>query len=162
MDWAVQNYLVRGKLNEIIGESGIGKTALIANIMAGITRGRVFGDTTCNSGPVAILSAEDDGPDTLVPRLRVARADLKLVRVFRKYFETENGIQAVTFPEHISLLERDIQTDGTVLLVFDPISAFVGAGIETHNDSSTRRFLAVIDALAARTNCAILFDPPRQ
>jgi DNA repair protein RadA/Sms len=105
---------------------------------------------------VSILSAEDDPEDILVPRLRAGGAKLELVRILPAALKTSNGMQPITFPAHVSLLDESIRTDGTVALFIDPLTAFLSERVDSHNDASARRVLAELAALAQRTHCAII------
>ena len=69
------------KITFLDGDPGVCKTALYVDLVARLTRGREmpFG-SSCRAANVLIATTEDDAADTLVPRLRVAGADLARVR----------------------------------------------------------------------------------
>jgi putative DNA primase/helicase len=157
VDWIFEDVLARGQIQEDIGDPGLGKSTVTIELAASVTTGRNFAGFPClASGPVALLSAEDGAAETIVPRLRAAQARLELVRIVPAALGSAGRIQPVNLPAHISLLEDIIGADGTVLLVIDPVTAFLSDKTDAHNDASVRRVLAELLALAQRTNCAIL------
>jgi putative DNA primase/helicase len=79
VDWHWPGWLPKGRLLLLSGRPGDGKTALSLDIMARLSRGTVLPDGHQPGEPIigAILSAEDDASDTIVPRLMAAQADLR-------------------------------------------------------------------------------------
>jgi len=154
IDWLRAPYFALGKLHEVVGDAGQGKSLFVIDLIARITLGRGLPDAreSASVGVVAILSAEDDAADTLVPRLIAAGANLVLVRIIPPAM----GDQPLTLPDHIGMLEQTIRRDGTCVLFIDPLSAFLSDKIDSHNDSSARRVLFALSELAQRTHCAIV------
>jgi putative DNA primase/helicase len=154
IDWLRAPYFAKGKLHEVVGDAGLGKSLFTIDLIARITLGRGFPDPRQSSdvGVVAILSAEDDAADTLVPRLIAAGANLDRVRIV----EPAMGDLPLTLPDHLSLLEETIRRYEVVAIFIDPLSAFLSDKIDSHNDSSARRVLFALSELAKRTHCAII------
>ena len=103
-----------------------------------------------------VLSAEDDPGTTLVPRLRVAGADLSRVFIMGFSFQRDGETEVLTFPADLPLLEEAIATHKAVLVIIDPFTAVLSDRIDSHRDGSIRRPLAQLALIAQRTNCAIL------
>ena len=157
IDWLMPSRYARGKCHEANGDPGTAKTTAMIDHTARMTAGRPLPDgSSVAVGPVTWLSAEDAADDTLVPRLRVAGANMKLVRILPAAFSERGQTKPVTFPDHIAKIERTIIEDGTIALFIDPITAFLSEKTDSHNDASVRRVLAELRALAERTNCAVI------
>jgi len=157
VDWVIRNRIARGKIQEVTGDPGHNKTTFCIDLAAKITTGGALPDgQVISAGPIIYLSAEDDDADTLVPRLRVAGAKMNIARVMPSQLITTAGEMPLYLPERLKMIEKEIELDGTVALFIDPFAAFLGEQTDSHNDSSVRRALVPLRALAERTRCAIV------
>src|SRR5450631_839388 len=73
-----------GKPTLLVGDPGLGKSLVTADIAARVSKGTHWPLGAANAGPgdVLMCSAEDDPGDTIVPRLMAAGADLKRIDFF--------------------------------------------------------------------------------
>jgi hypothetical protein len=151
----------RGKLSIIAGDPGLGKSLLTLDMIARVTRGRAWPDGThCQAGEAILLSAEDEGADTIRPRLDALGADVTRVQLLEGTQEVaEDGkIRERLFSlrcdiERLSLeLEKSPQC---ALLVIDPITAYLD-GTKSHENAEVRSVLAPLSKLAAAHNVAII------
>jgi len=154
-DWLWPGMICRGKVHTIAGDGGIGKTTILLNIGATITRGGIFeGETEpCTSQRVLYLSGEDDGDDTLMPRAKASGANLeKLVQV-----PSQHGRQIISILEHADILEETIKNYGNVgLFIIDPITAFCGRNFQNNSATDVRLVMSQLQQIASRTNTAIM------
>src|SRR5262252_10030895 len=68
--WLWPGRIPKGKLTLIVGDPGVGKSTVTADIAARTSRGTSWPDGTgCDDGPVLWLSAEDGLADTVRPRI---------------------------------------------------------------------------------------------
>jgi AAA domain len=160
IEWVWKGILPQRKLAILDGDGGLGKSQVALDIMARITKGRAMPmeneDITYDPMNVVILSAEDDAGDTLRPRLRVAGADLfRVFPMLVKRDENGNPIP-LTFPEGMNNLRRIVNAAQPILVVVDPITAYLGEKILTGVDSSVRKALAPLADLADQANFACL------
>jgi putative DNA primase/helicase len=158
IDFLILGYIARKKVQDIFGDPGVGKSTLIADLAAGLSRGRGFfgcaGTEPVNS---ILVGAEYDDSDTIVPRLRAAGADLKRVLVIGSSFKTKAGVTPLTLPTHLAMLEQAIADHRSAAIFIDPIAAFLSEKIDSHVEASLRRVLAELAALAQRTMTAIIY-----
>jgi NrS-1 polymerase HBD domain/AAA domain len=113
---------------------------------------------------IMIASAEDHTARTIRPRLRIAGADMKRVRVVdevRVRSGPNAGSRPLQLPDDLALLEKKMTADGTRLLILDPLMAFLGCDrrgrrIDAHKDQSVRQLLVQLKGLAERTGACIL------
>ena len=155
VSWAWHNYFPLGKLSLVEGDPGDGKSIMTIDLAARWSTGAPMPDGTNGAGPwpVILVSAEDDKEDTIRPRLEAAGAKLSDVHLITHGvtadlpFEFSSGLQRVEY------LAR---TTGARAIFFDPLMAFIGGDTDTHNDSSVRRALQPLKALAERTRAAVI------
>jgi hypothetical protein len=148
-NWIWRNYIPAGKLTLIAGEPGIGKSTIVGDVIAKITRGAVLptGERSGVTARCIIASAEDSTDDTIGPRLISAGVDQSRVEFIKNIF---------TLPNDINLLKDRIVKFGARILVIDPLNAYIAGGVDSHNDHDVRRILSPLDELARETECAII------
>jgi len=161
LHWLWPGRIPLGKLTLLIGDPGLGKSLLTADIASRVSRGTSFPDgAVCESGSVIFLSAEDDAADTIRPRLDVAGAD-----VFRVH--TLDAVRVQLSGGSVTEKAFNLETDCTHLesalsqhpdvrlIVIDPLSAYLG-GTDSHSNAEIRGLLSPLAALAARCEVAVL------
>jgi hypothetical protein len=159
--WLWPSRIPLGKLTLLIGDPGLGKSLLTADIASRVTRGRPFPDgATCESGSVIFLSAEDDAADTIRPRLDAAGADVSRVHTLEavRVQLTDGSLteKAFNLETDCAALEVALRKHPDVrLIVIDPISAYLG-GVDSHSNAEVRGVLARLATLAAQHGVAVL------
>jgi len=157
VEWLWEGRIARGKLNVIDGDPSAGKSALTLDIAARSSDGRDPPDgTKLQQGRSIFLCSEDDGADTVVPRLRAAGANLHNVRIIPGAVEIDGELHPITLPDDILMLEKQVRADGAISLIIDPFYGFISDAFDTHKDASIRRVLGELAAMAQRTRCAIV------
>lgn len=163
VSWLWQNYFPRGQGLVIEGDPTTNKSTFCQTVAAIVSAGLSWPDgAPCERGNVLYLTTEDTPSTTIVPRLRVAGADMtpgRGVRVDRGYYVDQRTGQRkpLTLPDDLKDLEHIIRRDNFKLLVIDPLVGFLSSDINTHNDNEVRR--KAMDPLAAmgeRTDCTII------
>jgi hypothetical protein len=155
--WLWDRRIPKGKLTIIDGDPGYGKSALTTDFAARITVGRPWPDrSACEAGGVVLMNAEDGLADTIRPRIQAAGADPS--RVLALATEPDkNGVERfLSIPEDIPVVERGIERVGAVLVVVDPLMAFLSSRVNANNDQEVRRALAPLAAMAERTGAAVV------
>lgn len=160
LHWLWPGRIPLGKLSLLIGDPGLGKSLLTADIASRVSRGTRFPDgSMCEPGSVILLSAEDDPGDTIRPRLDAAGADVARVHILEavrvrltdgslseKAFNLETDCAAL----ESTLRERDVR-----LIVIDPISAYLGE-VDSHSNAEVRGVLTRLATLASQRRVAVL------
>jgi putative DNA primase/helicase len=153
--WLWPGYLARAKLHLVAGKPSAGKTTVVLDLCATITRAGTLPDgTRAEAGNVVIWSGEDGIADTLSPRLHAAGADMS--RVFFVGYREEGAERRAFDPARdMPLLHRTVDEAGGVsVLVLDPIvSAIQG---DSHKNAEVRRGLQPIVDFAAATDAAVI------
>jgi putative DNA primase/helicase len=159
--WLWVGRIPLGKLTLLIGDPGLGKSLLTADIASRMSRGTSFPDGAgCEVGSVIFLSAEDDAADTIRPRLDAAGADVSRAHILEAVHVqlTDGSLTEKPFnlETDIAVLEGALHEHPDVrLIVIDPISAYLG-GVDSHSNAEVRGILAPLAALAARFGVAVL------
>jgi hypothetical protein len=159
--WLWRGWLALGKLSVLDGDPGLGKSAVVLDIAARLSTGRPFPDgSECEAGAggVVILSAEDGLADTIKPRLEAADADTSRISSLGTVWEGKGGRRherALSLPEDIPLIEREVRRVEAKLVIVDPLMAFLPKKIDAHKDQDVRRALAPFASMAERTGVAL-------
>lgn len=150
-------FIPYGKVTIIQGDPGEGKTTVVLQIIAKLTKGEAIlsetsegksEETGVESINVIYQTAEDGLGDTIKPRLLAARADCSRVLVI------DDQDQPLTMVD-ARLEEAIIQTKAR-LVVLDPIQGFLGAGVDMHRANEIRPLMKRISVLAEKYQCAII------
>ena len=162
IDWLWRARLARGALTLFEGGPERGKSTVLVDISARVSRGHSFPNETDTRDPanVVMLIAEDDLGATVVPRLIAAGADL--TRVFFLFITTDARGDVVPF--HLSddcarLREQCQEVGDVALVVVDPLVSFMGSRtgrtLNTYNDMEVRKALAPLKDLAESLRVAV-------
>lgn len=161
--WIWKGRIPRGKITMIAGDPGQGKSALLTDIIARVSRGALWPDgTEALQGPVVVLTAEDGLADTVRPRIEAAGGDLSLIHVItavrRKKRRTDDNTHdpLLELTQDIERLDAVVYETGAVLVVIDPLSAYLGAKTESWLDTTIRSILAPLAAMAERRRVTII------
>jgi len=149
VSWLWYGRIARGKITLIAGNPGLGKSFLALDLAARVSTGAAFPDGTPGCpGKALLLSAEDDLSDTIRPRLDAAGADCGNI-LARRYGDLGN------LDAQLPQLETDLKNERPVLLVIDPITAFLGR-LDAHRNDEIRSLFARLTELAARYGVAVV------
>lgn len=148
--WLWYPYIPYGKITIIQGDPGEGKTTLVLNLAALLTRGEKLPESEITAEPINVLyqSAEDGLADTIKPRLIAANADTSRVMVI-----DETDIELSMTDYH---LEAAIQQTGAKLVILDPLQAYLGAKVDMHRANEVRPVFKHLATVAERYDCAIV------
>jgi hypothetical protein len=149
--WAWFQRLVRGYLNLLIGNEGIGKSTAVAWLAARLTLGELPGDLRGQPVGVAVLGDEDSFDDVWVPRLHAAGADLeRVVQIERP----DGGF--VNIREDRERLALVVREHGLGLLFFDQLLDNLGVGVDDWRQKAVRDALQPLRGLARELDIAVL------
>jgi hypothetical protein len=137
------------------GDPGKGKSTLTIDLAARVSAGLDLPDgTSCEPGGVVLIGAEDGLADTIRPRFDAAGGDPHKVRSLVTVEEKDGYERPLSIPMDLPIIERAVRQVDAVLVVIDPLMAFLSG--DAHKDQDVRRALAQVAAMAERTGAAIL------
>ena len=160
IDWLLYPFIPFGKVTIVQGDPGEGKTTMVLQIIAKLTKGEAVLPSgsdkpaleakTVDLEPVNVIyqTAEDGLGDTIKPRLLSAGADCSRVMVI------DDNDQALTMMD--ARLEEAIIKTKARLVVLDPIQGFLGAAVDMHRANEIRPLMKRIAVLAEKYHCAII------
>ena len=158
--WLLYPFIPFGKVTIVQGDPGEGKTTMVLQIIAKLTKGEAVLPSgsdepaleakTVDLEPVNVIyqTAEDGLGDTIKPRLLSAGADCSRVMVI------DDNDQALTMMD-ARLEEAIIQTKAR-LVVLDPIQGFLGTDVDMHRANEIRPLMKRVAVLAEKYHCAII------
>jgi putative DNA primase/helicase len=138
VEWLIEPYVPIGKLTDVAGQMGQGKSLLTDFWAAMVTTG-------ATPGSVLMFVCEDDVADTIRPRLEAVGAD-----VDRIYELRDDALDAEKIKGHCDEL-GDVR-----LVTVDPLTAFFPTGVDPWKTPAVRRFLRPLIELAQRERFALV------
>jgi RecA-family ATPase len=147
--WLGFPYFVRGATTVLDGNPGQGKSTFIIAIAAAVTTEQNLPFIPdLERGIVLILSAEDDPARVLKPRLLVHGADDSKIRFQRRPFTLDS--------RGLGLLRTEIEQHRPVMVIIDPLIAYMDSGTDLHKATDTMRFMIELDMLAREFDLAMV------
>ena len=172
IEWLLYPFIPFGKVTIIQGDPGEGKTTMVLQIIAKLTRGEpillskksqkeaqqdseenlkqevLSQDNPIQPANVIYQTAEDGLGDTIKPRLLAAGADCSRVLVI------DDREQPLTMLD-VRLEEAIMQTKAR-MVVLDPIQGFLGTDVDMHRANEIRPLMKRVAVLAEKYHCAII------
>lgn len=150
IDWLWYPFIPYGKLTIVQGDPGDGKTTMVLNIAAKLSKGEGLEENMKVPEPMNIIyqTAEDGLADTVKPRLESAGADCERVLVI------DESDKSLSMSDE--RLEEAIKQTGARLLILDPIQAYLGGGVDMNRANEARDMTKKLGALAEKYKCAIV------
>lgn len=155
VEWLWHLYVPKGEITLIDGNPGLGKSQMIADLAARVSKGYAMppiemGTPVCRGQNVMLLCAEDTIEKTVKPRLQVCQANMNKV-----FFMKSHG-KPLSFPQDIERFEQECFELDIALVVIDPIMSYIGRDIDTHSDQSAREVLNRLKEFAEHTDISII------
>lgn len=150
IEWLWYPFIPYGKLTIVQGDPGDGKTTLILNIAAKLSKGEGMDNDMklMESMNIIYQTAEDGLADTVKPRLEKAGADCERILIID---ESDKSLSMAD-----DRLEEAIIQTGARMLILDPIQAYLGGGIDMNRANEARDMTKRLGALAEKYKCAII------
>lgn len=150
VEWLWPGYIVKGAVNLMVGDPGMGKGFITLDLAARLSRGARMPDGSEGAYGVSLfLTGEDDKETTLRPRLDKAGGDQE-----RVLFPSERPCNLLVDRDRQEL-EAEVQKRGATLLVLDPLSSFV-PGLNLNSEADVRPVMTHLTRMAERTGCAVV------
>ena len=122
--WLWFPFIPYGNLTIVQGDPGDGKTTLVLNIAAKLSKGEGLDSKMKLTEPLNVIyqSAEDGLADTVKPRLEAAGANCENISVI------DESIKSLSMIDE--RLEEAVIRTKAKLLILDPIQAYLGGGMD--------------------------------
>ena len=149
--WLWEGYIALGSVTILEGDPGLGKTFVLLDVMARLSRGEAmpFAEAPLLPPSASIIaSAEDNVNYVLKPRLLAAGATEEAeIYTFTQMFTLPNDIAAVT---------AEVKARKARFVVVDPGFAYWGS-LDPYSDVQARKVLSALTQLASGQECAVVF-----
>lgn len=159
IEWLWPGRIAFGKVTVIEGRPGVGKSTVLLDLAARVSRGDAMpGGSHELEAPAGVLitaATEDSTADTIVPRLMAARADLTRVHEVSGKVAPDGEHQPITLDD-IDVIRDVIVTHGIRYVLADAFMALIPAGVDSGRDPAMRRVLHPLADLADETGVAIV------
>ena len=148
--WLWFPFIPYGKLTIVQGDPGDGKTTLVLNIAAKLSKGEGLDSKMKLTEPLNVIyqSAEDGLADTVKPRLETAGANCENISVI------DESIKSLSMIDE--RLEEAVIRTKAKLLILDPIQAYLGGGMDMNRANEARDMTKKLATLAEKYQCAII------
>lgn len=148
--WLWFPFIPYGKLTIVQGDPGDGKTTLVLNIAAKLSKGEGLDSKMKLTEPLNVIyqSAEDGLADTVKPRLETAAANCENISVI------DESIKSLSMIDE--RLEEAVIRTKAKLLILDPIQAYLGGGMDMNRANEARDMTKKLATLAEKYQCAIV------
>ena len=149
--WLWKPYIAIGKITLLQGDPGCGKSTMIMNIIAELSKGGSTPEGNEFGAPQRIIyqCSEDGAKDTIKPRLLAAGADCRNIA-----FIDEDIYSDLTLDDE-RLREAIIEWKPR-LVVIDPIQSYIGNDSDLQMAGKARKLMRRIGMWASTYNCAIV------
>jgi hypothetical protein len=163
--WLWDHFLPLGMLTCVYGDGEVGKSTVLLDIAARVTKGDYlprFGDdhqVRAPKGSVLIFCKEDNPGLIIRPRLEAAGADLSRVHmVTNARASNQADFEPVSSLDNVvEKFERLLKNIGDVkLVIIDPMSDYAGAK-DLYRDDQVRNLINPLGNLAAKLDIAIVY-----
>ncbi len=150
VDWLWYPYIPYGKITLLQGDPGEGKSTIMVQLAALLTKGGKLPDGSAVIEPqnVVYQCAEDGMEDTIKPRLVTAGADCDRIA----YIRDSDTVLTIS-DERIESTIRDTKAR---MLVLDPIQAFIPQNADMQSASKMRSIMRNLADVAERYSCAVI------
>ena len=151
VNWLWQPYIAIGKITLLQGDPGCGKSSMMMNLIAELSKGGLTPDGRALGAPQRILyqCSEDGAKDTIKPRLLAAEADCSKIA-----FIDEEVYDGLTLDDE--RIREAITEWRPKLVVIDPIQSYIGNDSDLQIACKARKLMRRIDMWASTYNCAVV------
>lgn len=148
--WLWHRFLPVGSVTLFDGNPGEGKSTIVADVIARLTRGTEWPDGTPigPAGTVLYITKEDDAATQVRPRIEAAGGDAQLV----------DFVSAdLLFPRDVGRFRELLDELRPRLVILDPLMSYVEGRVKVISDNEVRSALMTpLAEIARETACCIL------
>jgi putative DNA primase/helicase len=158
IEWLWRHWLPRGSISFFDGDPGLGKSTLVVDLVARITRGDPMPDGTAGLGRAGfvVLVLGEDTEATARARLEAAGADLMRVAIIDHIPDEKGDPRTVILPDDLAHIERVVRCYSADVVAFDPWFAFLSSSVDTNKDASARLALTPTAKMAEATSATVV------
>lgn len=151
INWLWKPYIAMGKITLLQGDPGDGKSTMMLNLIAELSKGGATPDGRALGRPRRVIyqCSEDGAADTIKPRLEACGADCRNVA-----FIDEEVYSGLTLDDE--RIREAIIAFRPQLVVIDPIQSYIGNDSDLQIAVRARKLMRRISMWASTYDCAIV------
>lgn len=158
--WLWENRIPLGSLTTIEGPPKVGKSTLVMDLLARLSRGDCMPlmATPVAPGKSLIIAPEDVTSSVVLPRLRAAGADLAFIKHYKGIKQLYgNGDQPFTMTyDQIKHLEDYVFNHQIRCIFIDAVMNVLPDKVNSNSDNGMRTVLVPLSEMARRQDCGTL------
>lgn len=149
--WLWYPFIAVGKITLLQGDPGDGKSTMMMNLIAELSKGGTMPDGKSIGMPQKVIyqCSEDDASDTIKPRLEACGADCRNVA-----FINEEMNSGLTLDDE--RIRKAIIQFRPRLVVIDPIQAYLGSDSDLQIAGRARKLMQRLGMWASAYDCAVV------
>jgi hypothetical protein len=152
IDWLLPGRVARQQVTMINGWPGEGKTSVVVDIVARMTKGELLPDKTAPPRPLRVLFlSTEDSESILHLRLHAAGADLD-----RVFTIPDTQLPSLTLPSHEGAWVPLLKQKEIDVVVVDPMKAFLDENLRDIAEQDARKFMLALRHIAEEANVAAI------
>jgi len=161
-DWLWDGWIPLGNVTLLVGEGGVLKSTVMADLAARISTSRLMPDgARCLRGGIVWCSLEEQVNSQVVPRLISAGAAMSKIwvlhEVSRKVERLGDPVKSpFMIPDDLEALERCVKRVKASLVIIDPLMAAVNPKVSTFRGQSASALITKCQTMAERLGIAIV------
>lgn len=156
--WLIPNWLPLGHLTLVNSDGRAGKSSLLYEVAARLSRGDPCLGLEYPDPPKAgtvVFGTEDSLSSRAKPFLIGADADLPAVSFYQETTDAEGKAVSLALDD-VDAIRAAVQKSGARLVVIDPATAFLPSDIDDHKEPEVRAVLGALAKLAAEEGVAVV------
>jgi len=149
-EWVWQDRIPGSAIVLLEGDPGLGKSALLSDVVARVTSGRpMFGCTAGKAAAPVIILQGEDSLDTTQRNLQAAGADLSKTMVY-----DPSAAAGLDLPRDLEFLSSKVEATNARLIILDPLVSFTSLNLT--NDRAARQLTQPLTSMAHRLGVTII------
>ena len=152
IEWLLPGRVARQQITMINGWPGEGKTSVVIDIVARMTRGEQLPDGTKTRHPLRVMFlSTEDSESILHLRLRAAGADMS-----RVFTIPDTELRHLTLPSHRGTWVQYLRQYQIDVVVVDPMKPFLDDRLKEIAEQDARKFMVALRQVCEATNVAAI------
>lgn len=152
IEWLLEGRVARQQITMVNGWPGEGKTSVVIDIAARLTKGDALPDGTRSPAPLRVLFlSTEDSESILHLRLRAAGADMDRVLTI-----PDTQLQHLTLPSHKEKWLQVLKEHAIDVLVVDPMKSFLDDDLKDIAEQDARKFMLALRQICEAARAAAI------
>jgi len=159
--WLWGDVIPTGMVTALVGNPGVAKTFIGADLAARVTTGRGFRPYKNTAPPIqgSVIYITSEGVPEMIlnPRLEAAGADRDKIEIYEGIYSQETGFCVLDVSKHLPFIEKKMLKNPVyALVVIDPIASHLSPKINMLDTVQMRTAMDAVSRFAQNTGVAVV------